>query len=217
MATAQYWYRRALENLLGGTSGAEVRQSDYLSDTIKVSLHTSSYTLNLDTHETYSDLTNEVPGTGGYTTGGATLGSKTIAYTAANSWATTWVANTAYAVGDLVRPTSGNGKLYRAISAGTSHATTEPVWTTVLYDEQPADGTVTWSCIGSGITIVDSADPSWGSSATIANIRQVVVYNDTPTDKPLLFVAVLDADVSVSSGTYAFQIHAYGWGHFLAP
>jgi hypothetical protein len=216
VATAQYVYRRALENMLGGSGAAEARATDYLSDTIKASLHTSSYTPNLDTHETYSDLTNEVTGTL-YSAGGATLGSKTITYTAANSWATTWATGTAYTVGAIIRPTSGNGKLYRAITSGASHATTEPVWTTVIGDEQPADNTVTWHCAGSGITVIDSADPSWGPGATISGIRQLAVYNDTPTDKPLLFLAVLDADSTVTNGTFSFTIDPLGWAHFLIP
>lgn len=214
MATDQYTYRRAIENMLGGSSSGEARQTDFLSDTIKAALLSSSYTPALDTHETYSDLTNEVTGTG-YSAGGATLATKTITTTPANSWATTWAAGTAYAAGDIIRPTSGNGKLYRAITAGTSHASTEPTWTTVIGDEQPADNTVTWHCAGSAICVLDSADPSWGSGATISGIRHVAVYNDTPTDKPLLFLAVLDSDHAVTNGTFTFQVHTLGWDHFI--
>lgn len=43
------------------------------TDTFKVSLHTSSYTPNQDTHQFYSDLTNEISGSGTYSTGGMTL------------------------------------------------------------------------------------------------------------------------------------------------
>jgi len=41
-------------------------------DTIKVALCTSTYTPNIDTHDYFDDITNEVVGTG-YTAGGATL------------------------------------------------------------------------------------------------------------------------------------------------
>jgi hypothetical protein len=47
---------------------------DVDTDTLKVSLHTSTYAINIDTHVFFSDLTNEVVGTG-YTAGGATLAS----------------------------------------------------------------------------------------------------------------------------------------------
>lgn len=51
---------------------------NYLSDTIKVALVTSSYTLNLG-HEEWADVSaNEVTNGDGYTTGGLTLASKTL-------------------------------------------------------------------------------------------------------------------------------------------
>lgn len=49
---------------------------DWVNDTIKVALTTSSYTPNQDSHTYFSDVTNEVSGTG-YTAGGFTLASKT--------------------------------------------------------------------------------------------------------------------------------------------
>ena len=45
---------------------------DTSGDTIKVALCTSTYTPNIDTHDYFDDITNEVVGTG-YTAGGATL------------------------------------------------------------------------------------------------------------------------------------------------
>jgi hypothetical protein len=56
------------------------KEVDWDTDTIKVALLTSSYTPNQDTHDYYDDVSsNEVSGTG-YTTGGATLASKTVTY-----------------------------------------------------------------------------------------------------------------------------------------
>jgi hypothetical protein len=48
----------------------------FLTDTIKVGLVTSTYTVDIDSDTLWSDITNEVVGTG-YTAGGATLASKT--------------------------------------------------------------------------------------------------------------------------------------------
>lgn len=216
MASTQYFYRRAFENLLGGSSGAEARECDYLSDSVKVMLLESGYTLALDTDEVKATLTNEVSGTG-YSAGGVALGSKTIVYTAANSWSPTWATGTAYVAGDVIRPTSGNGRLYVCSTGGTSHASTEPTWTTTLYDEQPSDNGVQWTCIASGITVIDSADPSWGPGATITGIRYAVVYDDDATDDPLLFVVDFGADKAVDNGTFSITLTATGWGHVFAP
>lgn len=46
---------------------------DLDTDTIKVALVTSTYTPDIDAHEFYDDLTNEVANGNGYATGGATL------------------------------------------------------------------------------------------------------------------------------------------------
>lgn len=45
---------------------------DLDTDTIKVALVTSTYSPNIDTHDNFDDITNEVSGAG-YTSGGATL------------------------------------------------------------------------------------------------------------------------------------------------
>lgn len=57
---------------------------DWVNDTIKVALLTSSYTPNQDTHHFFSDLTNEVTGAG-YTAGGLTLSGKSKSYTGATN------------------------------------------------------------------------------------------------------------------------------------
>lgn len=52
---------------------------DLENDTIKVALLTSSYTPDIDTHQHYDDLTNEVSSSGtGYTTGGQALTTKAV-------------------------------------------------------------------------------------------------------------------------------------------
>ena len=61
------------------------------------------------------------------------------------SGAAAWVANTAYALGDIVVPTTLNGYWYECTTAGTSHATTEPTWPTTV-GGTVTDGTVTWTC-----------------------------------------------------------------------
>lgn len=50
---------------------------DLETDTLKVALVTAAYTPDVDAHDFFDDVTNEVVGTG-YTAGGATLANKTV-------------------------------------------------------------------------------------------------------------------------------------------
>jgi hypothetical protein len=54
-----------------------------------------------------------------------------------------WTASTAYPLGAIVRPTTGNGRTYRATTAGTT-AATQPTWPTTA-GGTVTDGTVTWT------------------------------------------------------------------------
>ena len=70
-------YYRAL---LGQWNGLANSVFDLDTDTMKLSAHTNTYAPNQDTHEFFSDVTNEVSGTN-YTAGGATLASPTVTRT----------------------------------------------------------------------------------------------------------------------------------------
>jgi len=52
---------------------------EWVANTIKTALTTSSHTIDQDTHDFFADITNEITGTG-YTAGGVTLGGKTLTY-----------------------------------------------------------------------------------------------------------------------------------------
>lgn len=61
-----------------------------------------------------------------------------------------WKASTAYAVGDVVRPTLNNGYFYKCKTAGTSHSA-EPTWLTVVGgDTSEGGGTAVWTCYKQG-------------------------------------------------------------------
>lgn len=214
-------YGKALANAFGGESSGDTFQTDFLTDTIKISLHTSTYAPNLDTHETLTDVTNEISGTG-YTTGGVTLASKTIVYTAADSWATARANSTAYVVGDIVRPAAGNGHLYRCIVAGTSSGT-PPTYPTVS-GQTVADNTVTWAEIGRGVTVFDCADPQWTSSTFTCRYGVVARSTGTASTSPLLWLleAMDDTlttpqDVSVSGSTFTIQLSPLGLYNDATP
>lgn len=57
---------------------------NYLTGTVQLSLHTDTYVPDRDTHDFFNDATGEVANGDGYTTGGATLASKTITYDSAS-------------------------------------------------------------------------------------------------------------------------------------
>jgi len=215
-------YGKAHINMLGGEAGADAFETDFLTDTIKLALTTSAHSPNLDTHETFADLTNEVSG-GGYPSGGVTLGSKTLAYTAANSFGTTWAASTAYTVGQIVRPTTGNGFLYMCVVAGTS-AASEPTWPTTRLS-QVTDNTVVWCNVGAGITVIDAADPVYSSVTLTARHGHFYRDSGVASTSPLLWLVefldadgVTPADVSPSAADLTVQFNTLGIAnHFVLP
>jgi hypothetical protein len=177
---------------------------NFASDTIKAML-LSAYTVGstLDTAQYISDVlaaATEAIGSG-YTARGATLGSKTIAYTAANSWSTSRANSTAYALGDVVRPATGNGYVYQAVVAGTSGASI-PTYPTVI-GQTVTDGGVTWACVGRGVLLIDAADPSWTTvnPGTLAG-AYIVFYKDTGTDStsPVILYWDLGGTQTASNG-----------------
>ncbi len=62
---------------------------------------------------------------------------------------TAWLANTAYALGDIVIPTTNNGFWYECTTAGTSGAA-EPTWP-ITEGLTVTDNTVVWTCRSSSI------------------------------------------------------------------
>ena len=77
MAVTAKWYGLAGSGQWGNTAA---RRVDWTADTIKVTLHTATYTPDQDAHDFHADLTNEVANGSGYTTGGVTLGSTTVTF-----------------------------------------------------------------------------------------------------------------------------------------
>jgi hypothetical protein len=76
MAVTSTKYTEFVDSLLGGDTAGEA-PIDWLSDTIKFLLVTSSYTFSA-AHDFLDDMTNELASGNGYTTGGETLASKTL-------------------------------------------------------------------------------------------------------------------------------------------
>jgi hypothetical protein len=190
------------------------------SDAINAMLVTSSYAPNFDTDQ-YKDVVAPAEASGtGYTTGGATLASVTNTYTAANSWGQQWTGTTAYAVGFVVRPTVGNGHLYRvqAISGTGTSSSTQPTWPTAagsqVVDNAGANQ-ITWEECGAGVTVFTSTAPSWSSSTITA--AGMVIYDNTPaSNKPMLVFVNFGGNVSSTSSTFTVTPDSnQGWLAFF--
>lgn len=198
------WFRQALAKALN-------KEWDFDSDSLKATLHTSSYTPNLDTHAYVSDLSAELTTAGGYTAGGVTLSSASVAYTAAASWGTSAAITTAYTVGKVVRPASSNGFLYRCVVAGTSGGTA-PTWPTVL-GQTVTDGTVTWEMVGSGIIVATFANPTWSSPFTAGPFRYMVISDRTPgtaATQPLVCLTDFGSNQTGGGGALTVTVDAQG-------
>jgi hypothetical protein len=188
------------------------KQIDWDSDALVWTLHTSTYTPNQDTHAFVSDLTNELTTGGGYTQGttsggGLAIASPSSAYTAANSWTVQRANTTAYALGDVVRPATGNGFLYRAAVAGTSGGTI-PSYPTVI-GTTVADGGVTWECVGVGIIVFACTDPTW-STFTAGPFRYAVLSDRTSganATNPLIGYVDLVTDKTGGGGSFTINLH----------
>jgi hypothetical protein len=79
VATLQF-FGKIGANIFGGETGAESEKVDWITDTIKVQLHTAATSFAYDTDEVAADVINEVANGNGYTTGGYTLLSPTVTY-----------------------------------------------------------------------------------------------------------------------------------------
>jgi len=146
MAITSFWFGKAIINAFGGETAGESIAIDYLSDTIKVALFTSSATMAQDTTEFYGDLSDEVSDSGtNYTTGGAVLGSKTLGYTALTNVVKFSGANTTWASSTITAR-------YAVLYADSGDPSTSPVLGYVDfgqdYTSSSGDFTISWSADG---------------------------------------------------------------------
>jgi len=116
---------------------------DWTTDDIVVTLHTSSYTPDIDAHDFADDLTNELANGNGYDTGGITIASKTSGYDAANNrweggcanlvWNFTASKSPKWAVVWKDTETAGTSPLIGYIDCGT--VTTDTTFTIAINAE----------------------------------------------------------------------------------
>lgn len=147
MAVTANWFGLALQNQYGTTAANRV---DWVTDTIKVALTTSSFTPDQDVHDFFNDVTNEISGTG-YTAGGATLGTKSVTYTAGTNTVALKAATSSWAGASF---TARRAIVYK----DTGTASTSPLLGYVDFggDETIASGTfsIQWDATDGVLKIV---------------------------------------------------------------
>jgi len=79
MSTFQL-YGKFAANVLGGEAAGDVGMTDYLTNSLRFTLHTNTYVPNTDTHEAFADATNELGTANGYTANGIAIAGKTVVY-----------------------------------------------------------------------------------------------------------------------------------------
>lgn len=135
-------YGKFCANMLGGETAGESHAVDYLSDDIKVALTTS--TPDQDAHEFWSDITNEVSGTG-YASGGQALASKTVTYTGASNKTTLGAADVTWSSSSI---TARFAIIYKA----TGTPSTSPLIAYIDFgsDQSSSNGnfTIQWNASG---------------------------------------------------------------------
>lgn len=209
---ASLWFAQSFDRAFSGAK-------NWSANDMRLALLGAGYTPDRAVHEFFSDVAaNEVAATG-YVAGGSALTGEGITVTAANAWATTWAATTAYAVGFIVRPTVANGFVYAVSVAGTSSGA-QPTWPTTV-GQTVVDGGVTWTCMGRAVVafMISPTSVAWTITGTLAT-RWGVVYDRTPaTDaaRPLMFLVDLDATQSVTNATFTITLGSQGVGTIFVP
>lgn len=196
---------------------AMVNAETDFDDGMTITLHTSAYAMSRTADDYVNDLTGELPTANGYTAGGIAAGVVSRTHTVANSWGVSRANSTAYVVGDVVRPATGNTYLYRATNSGTSGASI-PTYPTVL-GQTVVDGGVTWECYGIAITTFTFANAVTWAAFSATGIRYMVLSDrtaGTAATQPLIAVTDFGTDQAGTGQSWTVTPHAaLGWFHYI--
>lgn len=207
MAVTTGWFGNGLLRLANGNI-------DLDTNSLKVALIDDTYdpVANADSlilwdpagNGTQDPKASEVSGTTNYTAGGQALTSVNVDLRQDTDM-TAWAADTTYDVGDLVRPVSANGYIYRCIaSAGQSGSTEPATWPTVKGEDE-VDNNVTWENLGTSFVRFDFANPLW-SSSTITGAGAAIVYVDGTAGSSDYVIGYIDFGGTETSTNGNFEI-----------
>ena len=195
----------ALEHFLNG-------DIDFGADDIKMALHTSTFTPNYDTDEFQDNLGNETTGTA-YVAGGATMTSEAVTLVL-DGTATAHSTATAYDVGDIVRPSSANGYVYRCIAAGTS-AGSAPTFPTVIGQDVDDGVTLVWENAGTLFVKLTSDDVTWSTASITARYAVIYVNGSNGTTDYVIVILDFGQDESTTLNDFNVNAHDDGWSQLF--
>ena len=122
-----------------------------------------------------------------------------------------WNNDTNYIVGDCIEPVTPNGFRYRCIIAGTSHLTTEPVWSGMGgIGSIIVDNTVTWKKVSARHPVTEvtlalnSGDLGTNTPGNPLNIGNTIV-SGTINALPI-YVRIVNTVTTVSTNTVTPEI-----------
>lgn len=118
-----------------------------------------------------------------------------------------WSASTAYAIGDVVQPTSANGHYYRCTAAGTS-GSTEPTWPT--NGSTVPDGGATWQDVGAVPVLLGTgtfSDPSAGGASNATLTFSTITGSNAVADGTATWARIKD-----SAGNFVADLDVGGPG-----
>jgi len=175
------------------------KEIDWADDAVVITQHTSAYAPDLDGDAYVSDLAGEVATGNGYVQGGVLLAARTASYIPANAWPQQWQPMAPYQYGQIVRPTAGNGLLFRCVTAGTTGAS-QPSWPGSGMIAV-ADGSAAWLGIAAGAISLAASSVQWLSYT--GTFRYLVISDRTQgaaSAQPLIALSDLGASSTGSGG-----------------
>jgi hypothetical protein len=203
MAVTARWYTLGAGHFM--TAEIDWLATAVNNDDIWMALMVTAYTPAIDTDEFFNVIDGDEHGeTGTYAAGGKIMtivDAAVVQDTAVSPRADT----TAYVVGDLVRPSSANGYIYRCIVAGTS-GTGEPSWTTSPgLDTEADDATLIWENVGTSYVKLDADNMQWAASTLDADYGVIYAKGGTPGTDDFL-IALIDFDGTETSSAGDFDV-----------
>lgn len=148
-------YPRAVEAMFGGTIGN--------INTLRLMLLSSAHLPDLTAHRTIADVVaHQIEGPG-YVAGGRSVPNAAATFVTANAHPRVRANATQYEIGAIVRPATGNSRIYVCDVPGLSGGAI-PTYPTGIGD-RVTDGQVTWRCVGMGSIRVTGDPVVWTGAA----------------------------------------------------